>query len=612
MKRREIKSPVARGGMNKGMGMLDKPKNFKVTMRKLLTYLRPYKLKLCLVFICALLSTIFTVSGPKILGLATTQLFAGYINLKSSGTGIDFNYIGNLLIILLILYLVSALFLYIQGYILAYITKEITYNFRKEIVSKINKLPLKYFDKISYGDVLSRITNDVNVISSTLNQSLVQIIISVTTVIGIFIMMLSISFTLTFIILIMLPFTFFLIRTIIKKSQRYFRMQQETLGNINGYIEEIYSGHNIIKAFNREEATINEFNKINNDLYYSSYKSQFLSGLIMPLVNFVNNLGFVLGSIFGGFLVVKGKINVGDIQAFIQYVRRINQPVAQVSNMINILQSTVAAAERVFEFLDEKEEASDIENYISIDILKGKIEFSNVNFSYNGKENIIKDLSVIINPGEKVALVGPTGAGKTTIVNLLMRFYELDSGVIKIDDIDIKEMRKKDLRKMIGMVLQNSWIFNASIKENIAYGKLDASDEEIEDAAKFSHLDHFINTLPNGYNMVINEEASNLSSGERQLLTIARVILSNPAILVLDEATSSVDTRTEKLIQKAMQALMKGRTSLIIAHRLSTIRDADKILVINDGKIVEIGNHDELLLKKGFYYELYNSQFDNI
>lgn len=608
MKREKAKPIIVRGGMNKGLSMLDKPKNFKHTMKKLLNYLKPYKFKIFLVLMCALLSTIFTILGPKVLGLATTKLFTNFIN----NTNIDFNYISRILIILIVLYLISALFLYIQGYIMAYITKELTYNFRKEIVSKINKLPLKYFDKTSYGDVLSRVTNDVNIISNTLNQSLVQIIISITTVIGIFIMMLSISFTLTLIILVMLPFTFLIIRKIIKKSQKYFRLQQDVLGNINGYIEEIYSGHKIIKAFNKEEDVINEFNKINNELYYSSYKSQFLSGLIMPLTRFINNLGFVIGSIFGGYLVVKGKIKVGDIQAFIQYVRRVNQPVAQVSNIINILQSTVAAAERVFEFLEEEEEEPDIENYISIGVLKGKIEFSNVNFSYDGKENIINDVSFVINPGEKVALVGPTGAGKTTIVNLLMRFYEINSGTIKIDDIDIRKMRKKDLRKMIGMVLQNSWIFNASIKENIAYGKLDASDEEIKETTKFSNLDHFINTLPNGYDMVINEEASNLSSGEKQLLTIARVILSNPAILVLDEATSNVDTRTEKLIQKAMEVLMKGRTSIIIAHRLSTIKDADKILVLSDGKIIEGGSHEELLLKKGFYYDLYNSQFDNI
>jgi ATP-binding cassette subfamily B protein len=607
------KPPMSRPGGPMGMMMGGKAKDFKGTMKKLVKYLKPYKLQMLIVIILAILSTAFAVVGPKILGYATTRLFEGIMAIKMHipGAHIDFNYIGKMLLWLLGLYTASAIFLYIQSFIMSYVSQTLTYDLRKEISKKINRVPLKYFDSQSYGDVLSRVTNDVDTISSSLNQSIVQVITSFATVIGILIMMLTISFSLTLITILTLPITVILARFIVSKSQKYYTAQQDSLGTINGHIEEMYSGHIIIKAFNQEEKAINKFNEINKDLYNSAWKSQFLSGLLMPLINFISNLGYVGVCIVGGYLAIKGRIKVGDIQAFIQYVRQFNQPLAQVANIANILQSTAAAAERVFEFLNEDEEKADIRDTKKIDSLKGNISFNNVIFGYNENKDIIKNFNINIKAGSKVAIVGPTGAGKTTIVNLLMRFYEIKSGSIKIDGIDIKDMKRSNLRNMLGMVLQDTWLFNASIKDNIAYGRLDASDEEIEEAATLAQVDFFIHTLPDGYNMIINEDASNISSGQKQLLTIARAILANPAILILDEATSSVDTRTEVLIQKAMHNLMKGRTSFIIAHRLSTIRDADIILVMRDGEIVEQGNHQELLDKNGFYAELYNSQFED-
>lgn len=597
--------------MGRGMMKGEKAKDFRGTMKRLVKYLKPYKWSLMLVLVFAIFSTTFNIVGPKILGRATNKLFEGLMAkmMNIPNATIDFNYIGRIAIWLLILYIVSAVFAYIQGYIMSKVSQDITYSFRKDITNKINRIPLKYFDTRPYGDILSRVTNDIDLISTSLNQSMIQVITSITMVVGILIMMLTISIDMTMIALVTLPITFLLVRTIIKYSQKYFKEQQALLGKLNGHIEEMYSGHIIVKAFNREEHAINQFNKINNELYTTAWKSQFLSGLMMPITHFISNLGFVGVCIMGGYLAVHDKIKVGDIQAFIQYVRQFNHPIAQTANIANILQSTAAAAERVFEFLDVKEEVKDISDYKVIKDLKGNINFDNIVFGYDEDNIIIKNFSIDIKAGQKVAIVGPTGAGKTTIVNLLMRFYDVQKGSIKIDGIDIKEMRRFDLRKMLGMVLQDTWLFNASIKDNIAYGKLDATDEEIEEAATLAQIDHFIHTLPEGYNTIINEDASNISSGEKQLLTIARAILTNPTVLILDEATSSVDTRTEVLIQEAMHNLMKGRTSFIIAHRLSTIRNADLILVISDGKIIEQGTHDELLAKKGFYSELYNSQF---
>ena len=597
--------------MGRGMMKGEKAKDFRGTMKRLVKYLKPYKWSLMLVLVFAIFSTTFNIVGPKILGRATNKLFEGLMAkmMNIPNATIDFNYIGRIAIWLLILYIVRAVFAYIHGYIMSKVSQDITYSFRKDITNKINRIPLKYFDTRPYGDILSRVTNDIDLISTSLNQSMIQVITSITMVVGILIMMLTISIDMTMIALVTLPITFLLVRTIIKYSQKYFKEQQALLGKLNGHIEEMYSGHIIVKAFNREEHAINQFNKINNELYTTAWKSQFLSGLMMPITHFISNLGFVGVCIMGGYLAVHDKIKVGDIQAFIQYVRQFNHPIAQTANIANILQSTAAAAERVFEFLDVKEEVKDISDYKVIKDLKGNINFDNIVFGYDEDNIIIKNFSIDIKAGQKVAIVGPTGAGKTTIVNLLMRFYDVQKGSIKIDGIDIKEMRRFDLRKMLGMVLQDTWLFNASIKDNIAYGKLDATDEEIEEAATLAQIDHFIHTLPEGYNTIINEDASNISSGEKQLLTIARAILTNPAVLILDEATSSVDTRTEVLIQEAMHNLMKGRTSFIIAHRLSTIRNADLILVISDGKIIEQGTHDELLAKKGFYSELYNSQF---
>ena len=547
------------------------------------------------------------------MGKATTALFEGLISKVTgqSGSGIDFGYIGQIVIVLLVLYIISTVFSLIQGFAMSGIAQKVSYKMRKEISEKINRMPLKYFDTKTHGEVLSRVTNDVDTVSQTLNQSMSQIITSATTLIGVLIMMFSINWVMTLVALLIIPVSLGLISVVVKKSQRYFKSQQEYLGHVNGQVEEVYSGHNIVKAFNSEEREINKFNDLNDTLYKSAWKSQFLSGLMQPIMMFVGNLGYVLVSIIGGFLAIKGSIEVGDIQAFIQYVRSFTQPIAQTAQIANVLQSTAAAAERVFEFLDEEEEVKDVENPISTKEIIGEVEFNHVHFGYNPEKTIINDFTAKVKPGQRVAIVGPTGAGKTTMVKLLMRFYEVNEGNITIDGHNIKDFSRSDLRKMFGMVLQDTWLFNGSIMDNLRYGRLDATDEEVKRAAKAAHVDSFIKTLPDGYNMELNEEASNVSQGQKQLITIARAILADPKILILDEATSSVDTRTELLIQKAMDKLMEGRTSFIIAHRLSTIRDADLILVMKDGDIIEQGNHHELLKKGGFYASLYNSQFEN-
>ena len=603
------------GGPMAGMGAsFEKPKNFKETFGKLLAYLNVYKVQLIAVIIFAIGSAVFSILGPKILGKVTTKIFEGLISKISGleGGGIDFQYIGNTILILMGLYVISAVFSFIQGFIVSGVAQKVSYNLRKEISEKVNKLPLKYFDTRTHGEVLSRVTNDVDTVSQSLNQSMSQIITSATTIIGVLIMMLSISWQMTIVALMILPISMVLVMTVVKKSQKYFSTQQKTLGRVNGHVEEIYSGHNIMKAFNAEEEAIKEFREINGQLYNSAWKSQFLSGMMMPIMNFIGNLGYVAVSILGGWLAVRNTIEVGDILSFIQYIRNFTQPLAQVAQISNVLQSTVAAAERVFEFLDEEEETKESTSPIKLEEIEGRVAFENVKFGYDEDKVIINDFSSDIKPGQKVAIVGPTGAGKTTIVKLLMRFYELNEGRILVDGHDINDFTREDLRKEFGMVLQDTWLFSGTIMENIRYGRLDATDEEVIDAAKSAHAHRFIQTLPDGYNMVINEEANNISQGQKQLLTIARAILSDPKILILDEATSSVDTRTEVLIQKAMENLMEGKTSFIIAHRLSTIRDADIILVMKDGDIVEQGSHDDLLLEGGFYSSLYNSQFDDV
>lgn len=595
------------GGMRGGF---EKPKDFKGTFSKLLDYLRPYRLKLLIVMLFAVGSTVFTIVGPKILGKATTKIYEGLISqITGTGRGIDFQSILNTILLLLGLYIVSAIFSYIQGFIVTGVSQKVSYNLRKEISEKINRLPLKYFDSVSHGDVLSRVTNDVDTVSQTLNQSLSQIITSVTTLVGVLIMMLSISWKMTIAAILILPVSMLLVTNIIKKSQKYFKEQQKALGKVNGHIEEIYGGHNIMKAFNAEEEAVSQFKKINEELYDSAWKAQFLSGMMMPIMNFIGNLGYVAVSILGGWYASRGVIEVGDILSFIQYMRSFTHPISQVAQISNVIQSTVAAAERVFNFLEEKEEVKETNTPVKLEEVEGRVTFENVQFGYNEDKIIIKNFSADIKPGQKVAIVGPTGAGKTTIVKLIMRFYELNGGRILIDGHDIKEFTREDLRDNFGMVLQDTWLFSGTIMENIRYGRLDASDKEVIEAAKSAHVHRFIKTLPDGYNMMINEEANNISQGQKQLLTIARAILSDPKILILDEATSSVDTRTEILIQKAMENLMHGRTSFIIAHRLSTIKDADLILVMKDGDIVEQGTHKELLKKNGFYAELYNSQF---
>ncbi|WP_397538922.1 ABC transporter ATP-binding protein [Rummeliibacillus pycnus] len=604
--------PGGGGHMGGGMRKIEKAKNFKGTMNKLLQYLKPYKLSILVVILFAIGSAAFTIVGPKILGKATTKLFEGLVSKVSgaAGAAIDFTYIGNIVILLLGLYILSAAFGIIQGYIISGVAQKVSYNFRKEIDEKINRMPLKYFDKTTHGEVLSRITNDVDTVSQTLNQSMSQIITSVITIIGVLIMMLSISWQMTLVALLILPVSMILIMGVVKRSQKYFKSQQEYLGHVNGQVEEIYSGHNIVKAFNKEEEEVKKFEELNDTLYHSAWKSQFLSGMMMPIMTFIGNIGYVAVSILGGWLAVKRTIAVGDILAFVQYVRSFTQPIAQVAQIANVLQSTAAAAERVFEFLDEEEEVPESEYPVKLQKVQGEVTFKDVQFGYNPDKIIINNFSANIKPGQKVAIVGPTGAGKTTIVKLLMRFYDVNSGAICIDGHDIKDFTREDLRNMFGMVLQDTWLFNGSIMENIRYGRLDATDEEVIEAAKAAHVHNFVKTLPNKYQMELNEEASNVSQGQKQLLTIARALLADPKILILDEATSSIDTRTEVLIQKAMKNLMEGRTSFIIAHRLSTIRDADLILVMKDGDIVEQGNHKELLKADGFYASLYNSQFE--
>lgn len=601
--------PRGRMGGRHGMST-EKAKDFKGTMKKLMGYLTQYKIGLLLVVIFAIGSTIFNIAGPKILGKATTELFHGLISKVSGESGIDFDKIAKILIGLMCLYVCSALFSFIQGYIMTGVSQKLTYRMRKEISEKIDRLPMGYFDKMTHGEILSRITNDVDTLSQSLNQSATQVITSVATIIGVLVMMLSISPLMTVIAILILPLSMGLIGMIVKRSQRYFKEQQEYLGYVNGQVEEVYGGHNIVKAFNKEDDVIDEFDRDNDRLYRSAWKSQFLSGMMMPIMQFVGNLGYVAVVILGGYLAIKKTIEVGDIQSFIQYVRNFTQPIQQVAQVANMLQSTAAASERVFEFLEEPEEKAAPENPVVLKNPEGAVEFEHVHFGYNPEHTIIHDFSVKVEPGQKIAIVGPTGAGKTTMIKLLMRFYDVNSGAIKIDGHDVRDFNRSELREMFGMVLQDTWLFNGSIWDNIKYGKLDATDEEVIQAAKAAHVHQFVKTLPGGYDMELNEEANNVSQGQKQLLTIARAILADPKILILDEATSSVDTRTEVLIQKAMDNLMKGRTSFVIAHRLSTIRDADMILVMKDGDIVEQGNHEELLAKGGFYADLYNSQFE--
>jgi ATP-binding cassette subfamily B protein len=589
----------------------EKARDFKGSMKKLLAYLKPYRVAIIIVLFFAVASTIFAIVGPKILGRATTKLFEGIVGeIAGTGEGIDFVYIRNILLTLAGLYLISASFSYIQGWIMTSIAMKLAYQFRKSISEKINRMPLRYFDDNTHGEVLSRITNDVDTVSQTLNQSLSQIITSVTTVVGILVMMFSISWTMTLVALVILPVSGIFVSWVVKRSQKYFMQQQDFLGHINGHVEEMYGGHVVMKAFNGEQKSIDKFDTINTTLYDSAWKSQFLSGLMMPIMNFIGNLGYVAVSILGGYLAVSGAITVGDIQAFIQYVRQFTQPIAQIANISNVLQQTAAAAERVFEFLAESEELVDTVNPVKIDTVQGHVEFKDVHFGYSPEKIIINDFSAEVQPGQKIAIVGPTGAGKTTMVKLLMRFYDLNSGAIFVEGHDITEFSRHDLRDMFGMVLQDAWLYNGSILENIRYGDLSATDEEVYEAARTANVDHFIRTLPDGYNMVLDEETSNISHGQKQLLTIARAILSKPRILILDEATSSVDTRTEVLIQEAMDNLMENRTSFIIAHRLSTIRNADMILVMNEGDIVEQGTHEDLLAKNGFYASIYYSQFE--
>ncbi|MCT8975209.1 ABC transporter ATP-binding protein/permease [Clostridium sp. CX1] len=639
------------GGPGGALGRpVEKAKDFKGTMRRLIKYLAPQKFKLIAVFLTAILSTVFSIVSPKIMGKATTKLFEGLMakymyyqklsgaaeavkkggdprilaNLQSQGVpSVDFNYVGQIILYLILLYIISSVFSYIQQYIMAGVAQNTVYDMRNNVNHKLTKLPLKYFDSRTHGEILSRVTNDIDTISTTLQQSLTQLITSVVTIIGVIVMMLTISPWLTLVTVVTLPLSILVTTGIAKKSQNFFKEQQKTIGQLNGHVEEMFTGHRIIKAFGHEERSVKEFNEINERLYNVGWKAQFISGIIMPLMNFINNIGYVLVCVVGGIFVTKNRIEVGDIQAFIQYARQFGQPIVQTANIANILQSTVAAAERVFELLDEEEEISDKEDSKVIDLaastikeknkviapLKGEVKFEHVKFGYKETVTLIEDMNIDVKQGQTIAIVGPTGAGKTTLINLLMRFYEINDGKISIDGVDIRDFKRGELRTIFGMVLQDTWLFSGSIRDNIAYGRTGATFEEVVEAAKAAHADHFIRTLPQGYNTVIDEEGTNISQGQKQLLTIARAILADPSILILDEATSSVDTRTEAQIQKAMNNLMKGRTSFVIAHRLSTIKDADLILVMNNGRVIEQGNHEELLNKGGFYADLYNSQF---
>lgn len=620
--------PRRRGGMfGMGGGMhgmhspAEKPKDFKGTVKKLLNYLGNYKIAIAFVIVFALGSTVFSIIGPKMLGNATTELFNGMMG-KIAGTseGVNFGVIASILLWLVALYLLSALFQFMQGFIMTGVSNKITYRLRRDIDEKIHSLPLAYYDKVTNGEVLSRITNDVDVINHSLNQSITQIITSAATLLGILVMMFSISWQMTLIAITTLPLSLIVIGMIIKKSQKHFVNQQKYLGEVNGLVEENYSCHKIVKAFNGEEKSLKQFKESNNTLYNSAWKANFLSGLMMPIMSIIGNIGYVVVCVIGGYFAVQGKVTVGNIQAFIQYMRQFTQPILQLSQISSVLQQTVAASERVFGFLNETEEIPEAQKALSVwqngekasetNIpITGNVSFENVSFGYAAEKAVINNFNANVKPGQKIAIVGPTGAGKTTIVKLLMRFYDVNSGKISLDGHDIREFKRDELRSVFGMVLQDTWLYNGTIADNIRYGKLGATDEEVKAAAKVAQADHFITTLPEGYNMVLNEEASNVSQGQKQLLTIARAVLANPKILILDEATSSVDTRTESLIQKAMDNLMKGRTSFIIAHRLSTIRNADLILVMNNGDIIEQGNHEELLAQKGFYANLYNSQF---
>lgn len=601
-----------RGPMGRGMQPGEKPKDLKGSLGKLLSYIGNFKAAIIVVMIFAAASTVFNVIGPKVLGKATTALSEGLMA-KIQGTGsIDFTYIGQILLFVLGLYVCSAAFNFIQGWIMTGVTQKICYRMRKEISEKINRMPMKYFESRTYGEVLSRITNDVDTLGQGLNQSITTIITSVATLVGVLIMMLSISPLMTLIAIVILPISMALISFVVKKSQKYFKDQQEYLGHINGQVEEVYGGHLVIKAFNREKDTIEEFNRTNEILYQSAWKSQFLSGMMQPIMMFVGNLGYAAVALSGGLLAIRGTITIGDIQAFIQYVKNFTQPIQQIAQVINQVQSMAAASERVFEFLNEEEEDQTVEHPADVSAVTGTVDFDHVQFGYNPDQTIIKDFSAHVKPGQKIAIVGPTGAGKTTMVKLLMRFYDVNSGSIKLDGHDVRDFNRRELRDAFGMVLQDTWLFKGTIMENIRYGRLEATDEEVIAAAKAAHADHFIKTLPGGYQMELNEDASNVSQGQKQLLTIARAILADNKILILDEATSSVDTRTEVTIQKAMDNLMRGRTSFVIAHRLSTIRNADLILVMKDGDIVEQGNHEELLEKNGFYANLYNSQFEDV
>lgn len=610
--KRPMRGPM--GGRGPGGGMMpgEKAKDFKGTFKKILAYMGSYKIALVAVLVFAIGGTTFNIIGPKVLSKATTELFNGLVSKVSGIGGIDFDKIGRILLILLGLYVVSACLSFIQGWLMTGISQKLSFRLRKEISEKINRMPLEYFESRTVGEVLSRITNDVDTLGQSLNQSVTQLITSVTTIIGVLIMMLTISPIMTLIALIILPVSGVLIAFVIKHSQKFFMTQQEYLGKINGQVEEVYSGQSIVKAFNREKVAIEEFDATNAVLYQSAWKSQFLSGMMQPIMSFVGNLGYVAVAVSGSLLAIKGAIEVGDIQAFIQYVKNFTQPITQLAQVSNMLQSTAAAAERVFEFLNEEEEDLVSANPVKLENVEGNVSFEHVHFGYNPDKIIINDFNCDVKPGQTVAIVGPTGAGKTTMIKLLMRFYDVNTGSIKLDGHDLRDFNRSDLREAFGMVLQDTWLFKGTIMENIRYGRLDATDEEVIEAAKAAHAHHFIQTLPGGYNMELNEDASNVSQGQKQLLTIARAILADNRVLILDEATSSVDTRTEARIQKAMNNLMKGRTSFVIAHRLSTIKDADVILVMKDGDIIEQGNHETLLAQDGFYANLYNSQFEEI
>lgn len=603
-----------KGGPGRGFGRgmpVQKPKNFKGTLRRLIGYLKPHRFQLMAVLMASILSTAFMILSPKILGKATTKLFAGMMaKIKGvPGGGIDFPFILHILIILGVLYLLSSLFRYAQQYIMAGVAQKIVYELRKEVNEKLSRLPLKYFDSRSHGEILSRAVNDMENISNTLQQSLTQLITSIIMLVGVTVMMLTISPIMTLIVFLTLPLSFLVTAKIASRSQNYFKGQRKALGELNGHVEEMYTGHQIVKVFGRERRSIVDFNEFNEKLYDTGWKAQFVSGMIMPLMRFVNNIGYVFVCVVGGVLVTEGAIQVGDIQAFIQYARQFSQPIMQAANIANIIQSTIASAERVFEVLDAEEELPEAVDAKGLESPRGNVQFENVTFGYEKDKTLMEDLNIDVYQGQTVAIVGPTGAGKTTLVNLLMRFYEIDDGKITVDGVDIRDVKRGHLRSLFGMVLQDTWLFNGTIRENIAYGRLGSTEEEIVQAAKAAHADHFITTLPDGYDTILNQEASNISQGQKQLLTIARAILADPAILILDEATSSVDTRTEVHIQHAMNDLMKGRTNFVIAHRLSTIRDADMILVMDKGSVIEKGNHEELLEKDGFYADLYNSQF---